>query len=102
MSIQNINKIFKNLEKEIERKSKAVSGNYSFSELFNDDFMKSHTSLSSLDEFFKLNNIQTKEDFENLSNELLDKTVKNISNFSSFQEMFEQAATEIVVKNWNK
>ncbi|WP_044893676.1 hypothetical protein [Bacillus alveayuensis] len=92
----NLNKFFKNLEKEVQD----ASGEVSFSELFNPNFMTTFTNFDNIDEFFKKSpfDIKTQEDFENLDESQLDHYVKENTRFSSWQEMKSKAG-EIYIKN---
>ena len=91
-----LQKFFKNLEK----KAKDASGEASFSELFNPDFMTAFTNFKSIDEFFEKSpfDINTQEDFENLNESELDNYVKENTRFSSWEEMMNEAGKRYIAK----
>ena len=69
------------------------------SELLTDSFMVSNTSYPSLNQFFKAFNIPPLTDteaFEAVSEQALDYATSHSSNFSSWQEMLEAAASDYV------
>lgn len=88
-----MNSIKKQL-KELEKKLKKADGYASFNELFNKDFMRKYTDFSSIEEFFKFGGfeVNTQEDYNNLSQEELDKVVREKTKFKTWEEMLHCAA----------
>ena len=79
---------------------KSVEGNVSFSELFNQSFMQKYSSFNSIEELFNFGGfkIESEKDFEEISEEKLNKVVREKTNFSSWKEMLKAAMTEYVRK----
>ncbi|MCU9614099.1 hypothetical protein OEV98_11060 [Caldibacillus lycopersici] len=80
---------------DLQKKANEASGEVSFPELFNDDFMRTYTKLNDIEEFFNKSpfKIETQEDFENLDEIELNKYVKEVTSFLSWEEMKEEAGT---------
>ena len=81
--------------KELEQ-TKSVS----FSDLFTSSFMQKHTEFSSIDKLFKAGNfiVESQEDFEAISESELDAHVNKTTNFSSWQDMLDEAVKEFTAK----
>jgi hypothetical protein len=80
--------------KELEKKLKKADGYASFNELFNKDFMRNYTDFGSIEEFFNFGGfeVNTQEDYKNLSREELDKVVCEKTKFKTWEEMLHCAA----------
>lgn len=72
----------------------------SFDELFNDSFMSEHTNFSNLEEFFEAGNfnVNSNEDFEAIPDSKLDEHVSKSTNFSSWQDMLDEAVKEFTIR----
>lgn len=94
----------KNQLKELEKKLKKADGYASFNELFNKDFMRKYTDFSSIEEFFKFGGfeVNTQEDYNNLSQEELDKVVREKTKFKTWEEMLHCAGKEEMVRRLKK
>lgn len=93
----------KDLEKrvnELDRKQKENGGsvNVPFTELFNDKFMVKYTSFKTLDELFEKSGfkVESQEDFKNIPDAEWDIFIKENTKFSSWEEMYSEAATKYV------
>lgn len=91
---------FKNKLRKLEQNIKELEQTTSvaFSELFTSDFMHHHTSFSSIEELFEAGNfkIDTNDDFEKISDDVLNTLVSKHTDFSSWQEMLDEAGSEYV------
>jgi hypothetical protein len=89
MAYNDLNKLLKDLEKKVQE----ASGEVSFPELFNPNFMTTFTNFSSIDEFLKKSpfEVHSQEDFENIDTGELDKYVAENTKFSSWEEMKSKA-----------
>lgn len=88
------------LQKDLERKSKSVSGNYSFDEIFPDSYIRSVSRFSSLSEMLENNpeKITDAESFERADQTILDKFVAKETNFANWQEMLNDAGAELIAR----
>ncbi|MFM1581239.1 hypothetical protein ABGF48_03410 [Helcococcus bovis] len=100
MNIKFDNSGFKKALKKLEQKANSISGSYDLDELLDSSFMTKYTNLESIDEFFQLINVTSIEEYKALSEGQLDNAVREISSFSSYQEMLNTAAQELIIKNW--
>lgn len=91
---------FKKALKKLEQKANSISGSYDLNELLDSSFMTKYTNLESIDDFFQLINVTSIEEYKALSEGQLDNAVREISSFSSYQEMLNTAAQELIIKNW--
>ncbi|KZE67035.1 hypothetical protein AWM68_19790 [Fictibacillus phosphorivorans] len=71
-----------------------------FNQLFNQGFMVEYTDFKSIDEFFEKSpfTVNTQEDLEQLDESQLDGWVKEITRFSTWEEMLGKAGTEHLAK----
>ena len=90
--------------KELEKKLKKADGYASFNELFNKDFMRNYTDFGSIEEFFNFGGfeVNTQEDYNNLSREELDKVVCEKTKLKTWEEMLRCAAKEEMVRRLRK
>jgi hypothetical protein len=65
-------------------------------ELFNESFMSKHSGFKSFDEFLEKGNFQvkTREDIDNLTDELFDRHVVRETDFDSWKSMLDTATRE--------
>lgn len=86
-----INKLLKDL-KTLEKNGKSLNGEHKIPAevLFNDEFMIKHTNFDSFNEFVEA--IPSEENFENVSDEILQEHVISGTNFSSWDEMLKEAS----------
>lgn len=80
------------LQKELSKIGSAanqINGSYQLGDVFTDDFMKKHTNHGSIDNFFNESpfKIETEEDFDNIDEHDLDKYVRSVSSFNSWDEL---------------
>jgi hypothetical protein len=94
---------------EVQRKLRQISDNakklqgehqISFEVLFNNRFMEKYTDTSSIEEFLERSGfvINSQEDFEKIPNEEFDIYVQKNTQFSSWEEMLQEATGEYVSK----
>jgi len=67
-----------------------------FDESFTIEFMQNHAGVSSFDAFLKRGNfkVEKQEDFEAIPDDVFDNYVKENTDFSSWEEMFDAATDE--------
>jgi hypothetical protein len=86
----------------LERKLKKLDGTHDvpYNELFNATFMYRYTQHSTIDEFFNAGGFEfeTKEKFEEIPEEELDKFVQAATKFNTWQEMTIKAGERWVAK----
>lgn len=83
-----LNKLLNNVEKTASN----LSGDYSFDEIFSQQFMQSNTKFDSIYDFFEKFNIPTtQEEFESFPECELDEIVKTNTQFQSWESMFDSA-----------
>ncbi len=72
----------------------------SFGELFNPTFMQQNTQFASLEDFFKAGGfeVNSKEDFEAIPDEVFDEHVAKATKFDSWESMYKQAGLEHMAK----
>ena len=75
-------------QRELEKKAKSVSGNYSFDELFPDSYIRSISRFSSLSEMFENNpeKITDAESFKQANQEILDQFISEETKFSNWKK----------------
>ncbi|WOO36054.1 hypothetical protein R2R35_19990 [Anaerocolumna sp. AGMB13020] len=76
-------------------KAKNIDGSkVDFEDIFNSEFMKAHTNVSNIDDFFAQGkfNFETDDEFEAIPEDELDKYVSANTNFQSWQEMLDAAS----------
>lgn len=83
--------------KEVQKKVDEVAGGkfVNFKELLTDEFMKNHTSNTSMEQFFELSpfEVKTQEDFESIDENELDAYTKETTSYDSFHDMLQHAGT---------
>jgi uncharacterized protein YcnI len=69
-------------------------------ELFNESFMSKHSSFKSFGEFLEKGNFQveTKEDINNIPDELFDRHVARDTDFADWKSMLDTATMEYAGK----
>lgn len=86
----------------IAKKAEQLDGQHDvpFSELFNDDFINKHTSLSSIQELLDKSGfkIESKEDFNSIPDDQWDTYIKSVTDFDSWEDMMEEAISELVAR----
>lgn len=95
----------KKIGRSVEKTASEVNGNsVSFDELFNQGFMVKHTSYSTIDDFFKENNIvfSSKEEFEQIPDEVIDRACQELTQFRSWKDMLQAAGTDYVRRQLKK
>jgi hypothetical protein len=83
----------KRLLKDVEKKAKKASGAVSISELLNQEFMQANTKFKNLDEFFEKSpfEIENQADLKQVNEKELDQYVKDVTAFTSWEEMLSKA-----------
>lgn len=73
----------------------------SLDQLFNEPFMRKHSSFKSFGEFLEKGNFQaeTQEDINNISDELFDRHVVRETDFANWKSMLDAATKEYADKN---
>lgn len=93
-------KQLKNLERSVERVANKYDGSTStdISELLNVEFMSKHTEFGDWEEWLGSGGftVKTQEDFDNLPENKVDAYVQETSDFDSWQDMLEEAASELI------
>lgn len=99
---------FDELQKELKKMQQAAQelegkNTVSFDELFTDEFMKKHSTFSSLDEMLDKSTftVNSKEDFAAIPDEEWDTYVKTTTDFSSWEDMMSEAQGEYVASKLN-
>ncbi len=87
-----LNDFQKNLENNSGKQS------VSFDVLFPKVFMSRHSKYSDINSFLSASNISSQEDFEKIPESQFDSFVKANSDFSSWQDMQQQATNEYFAK----
>jgi len=100
IKITGMEDLLKNLEDLPSKVKRSIEGKVSLSELFNQSFMKKYSSFNSIEELFNFGNLKIKseKDFEEISEEKLNKVVREKTNFNSWKEMLSAAANEYIKK----
>ena len=90
--------------KKMQKATKDASGQISFDVLFNQGFMKSNSRFKAIDDMFNEEGIEveTKEEFEALDEQVLDKMVRKHTKFNSWEEMLIKAGEEYMGKEIKK
>ena len=75
-----------------------IRGKVKMSELFNPAFMRSHTRLSDVREFFDNSGfkVSTKADMRAIPDDLWDKYIARVSHFSTWRDMLCTATVEYI------
>lgn len=98
--MNDINESIKQLRK-IQENLKKVDGThtYTFKEIFNDDFVSSHTKYSNISDFLEASGLDfsSQEAFQNIDIEKLDKYISENSDFVSWEEM-KSVAGKLITK----
>ncbi|MDU6361808.1 MAG: hypothetical protein E6590_17900 [Clostridiales bacterium] len=84
--------VIKNLN-DLQKKLNSASGNVSFGELFNQNFMQEYTNFNTIGELFKNGGfeISTQEDLENIPLDEFNAYLRTVSKFSDWNQMKQQA-----------
>lgn len=84
------------LELQDQKKNEKDPNHISLDELYNEAFMKKHTSFKTFEEFMEKGNfeVKTSEDINNYPEELLDRHVVRETNFSDWEAMRHSATAE--------
>lgn len=84
--------------KSLEKNVHDLEGTHtiSFDKLFTKFFMEKHTDCSSFDEFLKAGNftVNSQEDFEAIPEDVWNQYVSHATDFSSWDEMLNQATSD--------
>lgn len=96
---------FDNFEKELKKLSSNASRlegkrDVSFDVLFDDSFMRKHTSVGSFTQFLEIGGfiVNSPEDFKNIPDAIFDVHVQKETSFKSWNAMLEEATGEYVAK----
>ncbi|WP_416150702.1 hypothetical protein ACM26V_06970 [Salipaludibacillus sp. HK11] len=87
--------------KEFQNKLKEYGTNsLTLVELFHADFMKNNTRFKAIDDMFASSpfEIETEDDFDAIEDGELDRFIKSVTKFNSWEEMTQVAATEWMSK----
>ncbi len=97
LNLSGLDKFQKDLNKKVEDFNSKPK---TFSDIFDTSFMNKYTNCSNIDDFFSNGGfaVNSKEDFENINENDLDKYVASCTSFSSWNEMYQTAGT-IYAKN---
>ena len=89
--------------KKISKNAKELNGSneVSFVELFDKSFMNEHTNFSSFEELLESGNfiVNSPEDFEAIPDKEFDVHINTTTKFSSWEEMYSEAAADWALKN---
>ena len=85
---------------ELNQKAEQLSGSYDFDEIFPKSYMQSVSKYDSIEDFLKASpeTITNAEEFEKADEAVLDVFVSENTNFSTWQEMLNDATTQLVVE----
>lgn len=91
-----LNKFLNNLEQKVQK----ASGEVSFEDLFNEEFMQNYSDFSNINEFFNKSPFEfdNEEEFDRIDEKELDKYVSSHTKFSSWDEMKGKAGEEEIVR----
>lgn len=96
-----IDELINKLE-DLKQRAEDIDGdnNIPFEELFNNTFMEKYTDYNTIDDMFENSKfeLETKEDFENIPEEELDKFINENTVFENWQDMTGTAAKEWTAK----
>lgn len=94
---------FSNRLDQLSENAQSVAGTheYSFTEVFSDEFMIEHTNFSTIDEFLLSSpeKISNAEEFEKADESILDVFVSEQTKFDTWKEMMSAAAQILIMKN---
>ena len=78
---------------EMEKNVESLGDSVSFEDLFNEDFLLDHSSFHSFEDFLKSGgfNCNNQEDFDSIPESDLDSHVTKTTDFSSWQDMLDEA-----------
>lgn len=85
---------------ELNQKAEQLSGSYDFDEIFPKSYMQSVSKYDSIEDFLKASpeTITNAEEFEKADEAVLDVFVSENTNFSTWQEMLNDASSRFVVE----
>lgn len=85
---------------ELNQKAEQLSGTYDFDEIFPKSYMQSVSEYDSIEDFLKASpeTITNAEEFEKADEAVLDVFVSENTNFSTWQEMFNDASSQFVIE----
>ena len=93
---------FSNRLDQLSENAQSVAGTheYSFTEVFSDEFMIEHTNFSTIDEFLLSSpeKIYNAEEFEKADESILDVFVSEQTKFDTWKEMMSAAAQILIMK----
>ena len=93
---------FSNRLDQLSENAQSVAGTheYSFIEVFSDEFMIEHTNFSTIDEFLLSSpeKISNAEEFEKADESILDVFVSEQTKFDTWKEMMSAAAQILIMK----
>ena len=93
---------FSNRLDQLSENAQSVAGTheYSFTEVFSDEFMIEHTNFSTIDEFLLSSpeKISNAEEFEKADESILDVFVSEQTKFDTWKEMMSAAAQILIMK----
>ena len=93
---------FSNRLDQLSENAQSVAGTheYSFTEVFSDEFMIEHTNFSTIDEFLLSSpeKISNAEEFEKADESILDIFVSEQTKFKTWKEMMSAAAQILIMK----
>ncbi|WP_049492606.1 hypothetical protein [Streptococcus pseudopneumoniae] len=93
---------FSNRLDQLSENAQSVAGTheYSFTEVFSDEFMIEHTNFSTIDEFLLSSpeKISNAEEFEKADESILDVFVSEQTKFNTWKEMMSAAAQILIMK----
>ena len=93
---------FSNRLDQLSENAQSVAGTheYSFTEVFSDEFMIEHTNFSTIDEFLLSSSekISNAEEFEKADESILDVFVSEQTKFDTWKEMMSAAAQILIMK----
>lgn len=93
---------FSNRLNKLSENAQSISGTheYSFKEIFSDQFMVEHTNFSTIDEFLLSSpeKISNAEEFEKADEAILDVFVSEQTKFDNWEDMMSSAAQILIMK----
>lgn len=93
---------FSNRLDQLSENAQSVAGTheYSFTEVFSDEFMIEHTNFSTIDEFLLSSpeKISNAEEFEKADESILDVFVSEQTKFDNWKDMMSSAAQILIMK----
>lgn len=102
MGIKFTNNIDEVLNK-VNEESNRLSGDVSFTVLFNEYFMSKYTNFQSFEELLTAGNyeVNSKKDFEDIPEDDFDKHIAQCTRFESWEEMYSKAGKNYIASNFN-